>query len=197
MADNGQTRVGVTRYYYGDSYGAKTRYFSELPPEERRRYFQEIVSQVSQGARPVGGLTTQFNQYPGLEQFTVDVDNYAVVDGNYLYFDLPFTPSLFPVGADQRVLPLFFPRGSKDTIRTVIALPPGFRQTVIAPESEKLDAPGGVARIDSINSTGQCVIIHELETMPAIIRPADYPALLKLESALRRKSSRAFLFGKN
>ena len=197
VADNGQTRVGVTHYYYGDSYGAKNRYFSELPPEERRRYFQEIVSQVSQGARPIGGLTTQFNQYPGLEQFTVDIDNYAVVDGNYLYFDLPFTPSLFPVGADQRVLPLFFSRGSKDTIRTVIALPPGFRQTVIAPESEKLDAPGGVARIDSINSTGQCVIIHELETMPAIIRPADYPALLKLESALRRKSSRVFLLGKN
>ena len=96
ISDSGQTRVGVTRHYYGEYFAGKNRYFSELPPEERRRYHQEIVSQVAQGARPVGDLTTQFDTYPGLEQFTVEVDNYSVVDGNYLYFDLPFTPSLFP-----------------------------------------------------------------------------------------------------
>ena len=52
-------------------------------------------------------MTTHFDTYPGLEQFTADVDNYSVQDGNYFYFDLPFTPSLMPVGADRRALPLF------------------------------------------------------------------------------------------
>ena len=197
VTDSGQTRIGVTRHYYGDGYGAKNRYFSELPPEERRRYFQEIVSQVAQGARPVGGLTTKFDCYPGAEQFTVDVDNYAVVDGDYLYFDLPFTPSLFPVGDDHRVLPLFISRGSKDTVRADINLPTDFHRIVIAPRSEQFAAPGGTAKITSTTTADQCVITDELETTPAIIGPADYPALLNLESALRRKSSKVFLLEKD
>src|SRR5207344_2191336 len=106
LADNGKTRVGISRQYYGGNYNSKNRYFSELPPEERKRYHQEIVSDVAQGARPIGDLTTTFNTYPGVEQFTVEVDHFSVVDNRYSYFDLPFTPSLFPPGADTRTLPL-------------------------------------------------------------------------------------------
>ncbi|MDD5673224.1 MAG: DUF3857 domain-containing protein, partial [Chitinivibrionales bacterium] len=106
MTDSGKARVNVVRHYYGNSYNAKNRYFSELPPEEKRRYYQELVSSVAQGARPVSGLTTRFDTYPGLEQFAVEIENYSVVDGRYQYFDLPFTPSLMPVGAERRTLPL-------------------------------------------------------------------------------------------
>ena len=41
--NTGRTRLSVTRRYYGANFNEKNRYFSELPPEERRRYFQEIV----------------------------------------------------------------------------------------------------------------------------------------------------------
>lgn len=196
IADNGKTRIGVTRHYYGDNYGGKNRYFSELPPEERRRYYQEIVSDVAQGAHPVGDLKTDFNTYPGLEQFTVDVDNYSVVDGKYLYFDLPFTPSLFPAGADRRTLPLYLTRTDRNTIRTEIELPPAFRREVIAPSSRDLDVPdgGGTARIISTETPGKCVITDEFDTAPAIIEPSDYWAMLKVESSLERKSSKVFLF---
>jgi hypothetical protein len=117
------------------------------------------------------------------------------VDGKYLYFDLPFTPSLFPPGADHRVLPLFISRGNESTIRTEIQLPPGFRRIVIAPNSGKLDAPAGSgrARITSKSEAGKCVITQEFDTEPAIISPKDYPALLKVESALGKKSSKVFL----
>ena len=196
ISDNGRTQVGVTRHYYGDYYGGKNRYFSELPPEERRRYFQEIVSDVAQGARPVGDLKTQFDTYPGLEQFTVDVDNYSVVDGKYLYFDIPFTPSLFAVGADRRALPLYLTSTDRNTIRTEIELPQGFRREVIAPQSRDLDVPdgGGTARIVSTETPGKFVITDEFDTLPAIIDPRDYSALLKVESTLERKSSKVFLF---
>jgi transglutaminase-like putative cysteine protease len=196
VANDGRTRVGVTRYYYGNGYGARNRYFSELPPEERNRYFQNVVSQVAQGAQPVGGLVTKFNQYPGLEQFTVDVDNYAVADGKYLYFDLPFTPSLFPVSADNRALPLFISQAGRDTVRTEITGPKDFRRTVIAPKSENLAAPGGTAKISSTSHSGRFVITDQLETTPVIVPPADYPALLKVESSLRENSDRVFLFEK-
>jgi hypothetical protein len=120
------------------------------------------------------------------------------VDGNFLYFDLPFTPSLFPPGADRRTLPLFISQGSEKTVRTEIELPPGFRRRVIEPESGKLNAPGGSgsARIKSMHSNGKCVILHELDTRPAIISPKDYAAMLKIESALGRKSSKVFLLEK-
>ena len=194
IGDDGQARIGVKHSYYGMEFDGKHRYFAELPPEERRRYFQELVTSVAQGARPVGGLATDFDHYPGTEEFTVDVDNYAVVDGRYSYFDLPFAPSLFAVGADRRALPLFIAAGGKTTLRAEIDLPPGFPRTVIAPKSEKLSASGGTARITSARAAGgRCVITDELESAPVIVSPQDYPALLQVEAALRQKSAQVFL----
>lgn len=191
---DGQAQIGVTRRYFGSDFNGRNRYFSELPPEERRRYYQQVVSGVAQGARPMGDLVTKFDAYPGTEQYSVTVDNYAVVDGKYLYFDLPFTPSLFPAGADKRELPLFIANGSRSRISTEISLPPEFRRRVIAPPGKKLSAAGGgTARVTATDAAGKILLTHELETTPAIVAAADYPTLLKAESALRQKSSRAFL----
>jgi hypothetical protein len=155
------------------------------------------VSAVAQGARPAGELVTKFEGYPGVEQFRVTVDHYAVVDGNYFYFDLPFTPSLFPAGADARVLPLFISHGRQERISTEITLPAGFDQRVITPTGQNLSAGGaGSARVIPFIAGGKYRITHELEITPAIIAPADYPALLKTESALREKSARTFLLQK-
>lgn len=196
ISDTGKTRVTVARHYYGDYYGGKNRYFSELPPEERRRYYQDIVSAVAQGARPVGDLVTRFDVYPGLEQFTVDVDNYGVVDGKYLYFDLPFTPTILAAGADRRTLPLYFNRTDRNVVRTEIDLPKEFRHEVIAPESRDLNIPdgGGSAKITTTESPGKFLITDEFDTTPAIIEPGHYPDMLKLESTLERKASKVFLF---
>jgi hypothetical protein len=195
MADSGKTRVGISRQYYGGNYNSRNRYFSELPPEERKRYHQEIVSAVAQGARPIGELTTKFDCYPGLEEYSVEIDNYSVVDGKYSYFDLPFTPSLFAGGVDHRTLPYFISHESARTIRTEIELPPGFRQIAIAPKSQSLDMPdgGGRARITSVDDHGKRIITHTLETSPAIVSASDYPEMLKVESALGNKSSKVFL----
>jgi hypothetical protein len=193
LGNDGQAQIGITRRYFGSDFNGRNRYFAELPPEERRRYFQEIVSGVAQGARPAGELLTKFDEYPGIEQFTVTVDHYAVVDGKYLYFDLPFTPSLFAAGTDARELPLFVDYASRSRIRTEISLPPEFRRLVIAPPGKKLSAAAGAARVTAAGADGKFVLTHELETTPAIVETADYPTLLKTESALGEKSARAFL----
>jgi transglutaminase-like putative cysteine protease len=196
ISDSGKTRIGVTRHYYGDYFAGKNRYFSELPPEERRRYYQDIVSGIAQGARPVGDLETRFDTYPGVEHFTVDVDNYGVVDGKYLYFDLPFSGSLFTVGADHRTLPLFLQRTDRNSIHTEIDLPQEFRREIIAPQSQDLEVPdgGGSARIISTETPGKCFVTDQFDTTPAIVEPQDYPGVLKVESTLERKSSKVFLF---
>jgi len=191
---HGRTGIGVSRWYYGENYNEKRRFFSELPPEERKRYFQETVSGVAQGAHPVGDLTTAFDTYPGHEQFSVIIDNYGVIAGKYLYFNLPFTPSLIPVGADQRSLPLLISSGGKNTVRTQIELPPEFRRTVVAPKGEDFTVAGGEkVRITAKETFGGYVVTDDFETTPAIISPDGYQALRGVESALGRRSSKVFL----
>lgn len=198
LDDEGKTRLGVTRRYYGSDYNRRNRYFSELPPEEKKRYYQEVVSSISQGARPVSNLVTKFDSYPGLEQFTVEIDKYAVASGNYFYFDLPFTPTLFPPGTDQRTLPLFIASRSERNIRTEIDLPSGFHHLAMAPKLATLEAPAGTgkATITIDSSNGKCVISHDLETWPGIVEPKEYVGLLDTEAALENKSSRLFLLEK-
>ncbi len=197
--DHGKTRLGVTRRYYGTDYNSKHRYFAELTPEEKNRYYQEIVSQVSQGARPVSDLVTSFDTYPGVEQFSVEIDNYAVVDGKYLYFDLPYVPSLFPAGTDSRTLPLFVSGHADKTMRCEIDLPPGYRRPVMEPKTQTLRAPEncGVAKITVKNSHGKSVVDSDLQTSPAIVDPKDYAKLLDVETTLGKKSTRLFLLEKD
>jgi len=193
LSEDGRARIKISTRYYGDAYNMNHRYFAELPPEEREHYFQGLVSRIAQGARPVGNLTTRFDSYPGLQEFTVDLDHFAVADGKYLYFNLPFTPSFF-TGTDQRTLPLFISNENEKVIHTEIQLPAGFHPAGIAPRNEKLAAPGG-SWIRNVKSgkDDKFTLTDELETLPAVVSPKDYPTLLNIQSTLGRKSATLFL----
>jgi hypothetical protein len=198
LSNDGKARIAIRSQYFGLDFAAKKKFFAELPPEEKSRYFQQIVAGVSQGAKPVGGLATKFDTYPGVEEFAVELDHFAVVDGKNLYFDLPFTPGLLGPGADQRTLPLFVAGSADNTLRADIQLPPGFQRLVIAPEGGRLELPDGAggAVVTRTNPPGKFSVNYELDTTPAIISPDDYPSVLKVESALGKKSSRVFLLEK-
>ncbi len=197
LADDGKAQIQISRRFYGQGYNDINEYFSELPPEEREHYFQEAVSRIAQGARPVSGLTTKFDTYPGLEQFTVKLDNYGVVDGKYFYFNLPFAGTLFDTLADERSLPMFVSDKSENVLRAEIQLPPGYRETSIVPKDEKFVAPGGsLARITRTDADGKSVVTEEFETAPGIIKPKNYPTLLGIQSALSQKSATTFLLEK-
>jgi Transglutaminase-like superfamily len=194
LSTDGKARIKISRHFYGDDYNQMHQKFAELPPEERNQYFQDAVSRVAQGARAVGGLTTKFDTHPGLEEFTVELDDYGIVDGKYLYFSLPFTPSFFNAAADQRTLPLYISDANDQVIRVAIELPAGYHLTDIAPRSAHFAAPGGSrVRVTETSADGQCVITDELETVPGIIAPANYSKLLNIQSALGQKSETTFL----
>jgi transglutaminase-like putative cysteine protease len=199
LADNGNAEISFSRQIYGEDYNFDKKYFAELTPEERKRYFQQLVAGIAQGARPVGDLTTDFTGYPGILRYTVAIDDYSVVDGNYMYFDLPYTPSLFPAGADRRLLPLYLTEKTEHTTRIEMELPPNFQKVAIAPQNQTLAVPGtaGTAKVNVVVTGNKYIITDQLETSPAIIGPQDYPAMLKVESTLSNKSSKAFLLGKS
>jgi hypothetical protein len=194
LSDDGKARIQVSRWYYGQGYNADHEFFAELPPEERDHYFQEAVSRVGQGARPVSDLTTKFDTYPGLEQFIVEMDNFGVADGKYLYFNLPFTPALFGTLPNQRSLPFYTTDASQDITRAEIEWPTGFHETDIAPKNAKFIAPGGSqARITQTVADNKCTVTDELENAPGIIKVKNYPALLNIQSALSARSGSTFL----
>ena len=149
---------------------------------------------MAQGARAVSDLTTKFDTYPGLERFTVEMDHYGIPDGKYLYFNLPYTPTLFGTLSDQRALPLYMPDASENILRAEIQLPEGFQVTDIAPKDQKLTAPGGSqARITRTDADGKTTVTGEFELMPGVIKPKNYPALLNIQSALGSRSGTTFL----
>jgi hypothetical protein len=198
LDDDGHARITIAQDYYGVNYNAKKRFFAELPPEERNRYYQKIVSDAAQGARPVGDLMTKFDTYPGREEFTVGIDHYGVADGNYFYFDRPAALTLFSPGADQRSLPLYIPSGVAGVIHTEITLPPKFQLVVIQPKDEVLTMPGGTsATVMRQDSLGKSVITDQFQIIPSIISPDDYPTMLRLESTLDEKSAKLFLLEHN
>jgi transglutaminase-like putative cysteine protease len=194
VSDDGKARIQVSRWFYGQNYNDDNEFFSELPPEEREHYFQEAVSRVAQGARAVSDLTTKFDTYPGLEQFTVKLDHYGVLDGKYLYFNLPFTPTLFDELSDQRSLPLFVSDENENILRAEIQWPDGFRETDIVPRNENFTAPGGSqATITKTEADGKCVVTDQSDMTPGVIKPKNYSSLLNIQSALSSRSGTTFL----
>lgn len=202
FTDTGALRMGFTKHYYGQEFNVRNRQFSEYRPEQKARVFQELVSGVAQGARPVGGLKDDFSTYPGSIQYTVDLDNYAVVDGNYLYFNLPFTPSLydFSMEGDRRSRPLMVTAQGTNIVRTEIDLPPGYQKVVVAPKNETLKGPAGSGTVQITTTTampGKISLTDTEETASAIVSPQEYPEMLHVESTLEKKSARVFLLQKN
>src|SRR5208282_1114795 len=109
------------------------------------------------------------------------------------YFNLPSIPPLLPPGADQRALPMLVSQKDKNTVRIAVDLPPDFPKVLIAPKNEDFAAGAETAHLTTQDMSGGCVITDEFETAPAIISPGNYQAMLKVESALDRKSSKVFL----
>jgi hypothetical protein len=89
-------------------------------------------------------------------------------------------------------------RDETTSVRTEIELPLGFRDVLISPRSESLNAPsgGGKVRMTSASTMGKIVLTDDSETSPAVISPHDYPAMVKVESTLENKSSKVFLLEK-
>jgi transglutaminase-like putative cysteine protease len=195
---DGNAVIRRTTHFYGGDHGARRKFYDELPPEERRRHYQELLSDISQGAEPVGDLVTDFTTYPGTVSFAARVPGYAVRDGQYLYFTLPGTlGNLFGLRADQRTN-AFYLAGPMDVRRTTrVHLPPGFQAPLLAPAQLDAQIPGGLGTVSVQRSTGTdantIVFTHTARAVPGIIPAVDYPALLDLNRRLSENSARTVL----
>jgi transglutaminase-like putative cysteine protease len=195
VGDDGATRISLRSLYFGNRYNEKKKYFSEVTPEDLRHYHQNEVSRIAQGARPVGGLTTRFDGYPGVEEFEVEIDRYAIADGKFEYFPLPVAPQLLPAPSDRRQLPLYIGWRSDERFRTEIELPPTRRNLVISPRTRDIVEPagGGAAHIAAALDHGRLILTYGMTVSPAIIPASRYEEVRSIEAALQQKSARVIL----
>jgi transglutaminase-like putative cysteine protease len=194
---DGNAEVSVSEASRGGWFGAENRKFSEMPPEERRRYFEETVAGLSQNAEAVGDLVTDFALYPGTESFTARVTSLAIRDGDFLYLSLPRTlNNLLGLRADQRTNPIFWGSPRRFRIVTVIALPPEFSETVLAPSEFFWNAPAdagatwvGVSR----DGASTLRIVCDVDLKPGILPASDYGALLEVNRKLSNPAAGTLL----
>jgi transglutaminase-like putative cysteine protease len=195
VGDDGNTRIDLRREYFGNRYNEKKKYFSEVTPEDRRRYHQSQVSKVAQGARPAGELSTRFDEYPGVEEFAVEVSRYAIADGKFEYFPLPETPQLVPAPTDHRELPFYIGWRSDERVRTEIELPQTRQNVVISPRNQDLEEPAGAgtAHITRLLDHGRLILTYGMVVSPAIIPANHYEEVRAIEAALQQKSAKVIL----
>jgi transglutaminase-like putative cysteine protease len=193
LTPEGNARIAVTRKNYGEWFAARHKMFEEMPPEERNRFYQEMVAEIAQAAVADSNLVTNFDSYPGTESYSVQVEKYAVRDGDYLYFELPRSLSHpFGLRSDTHENPYYQGGDQSLRITTIVELPKGFSNVVLAPSQKewKLPAHGGTVRIRVTKQDAQgdgptiLTFTHEADLNPFILDSASYGDLLEIEKQL-------------
>lgn len=200
VSRTGDTEMTLRRRIHGSAFGTEKRRFSEMTPEERRRYYQELVGEISQGATSKGELIADFSSYPGRVEFSVSVPRYAVRTGRFLSFPLPDSlDGVLNMRSDTRTNPLYVPRRNAWKLRMQTDLPPGFHVQFYPapldirwPEGMKVrmwsqtteSTHGGARRL---------VTTARASLEPDIIDPSLYPELLRMDHELSHKRARYVL----
>lgn len=193
----GHADVSFCRTTRGGPFGDQNRMFSEMPPEERRRYYEETVAGLSQNAEAVGDLATDFGGYPGTERFAARVTSLAVRDGDFLYLTLPRTLyNLLGLRSDERANPVFWGGPRRLRVVTELTLPPGFEEPVLLPSDFFWNAPDDAGSVwVGVRREGPSAltVIHDVDLRAAVL-PADvYAELLETNRRLSHPAARTIL----
>ncbi len=191
----GDATIAREQRFRGTAYGRFHQRFAELPPEERRRLYLEMVAAISQAARASKPLVTEYAAYPGTEKFTVQAARYAVRDGAFIYATLPDGGAGVPgVRSDTRENPLYWSSPLRQTTRYTVVLPPAFCEVQLAPQSLTWQAPmGGKIVFSTVQHSNIVEIVRMIDLKPAIIAAFSYPELLEVNRALAHPAMRTIL----
>lgn len=198
LTAEGDAVLRKTTRYFGTAHAGRRKFYDELPPEERRRHFQKLLSELSQNAEPIGELATDFANYPGTESFVARVASYAVRDGQYLYFTLPASfANLFDLRSDKRSNDYYSERDRDLRVTTNVLLPRGFSAPLLMPEILDEDVPGGLGQV-SVHSSyseadGTLQFVHAARLQAGIVPVDLYDELFELNRRLGRSSARTVL----
>lgn len=203
LSGDGSIVMKQKRTYYGNNFASFHKQFSEMTPEERKRHHEEILSSISQGARPAGEYITRFDRYPGVEEVAVQVDSYGVRQGSYLYLKVPGLVNILEgVTSDERRNPLYQAEPRKARISVEVTLPDGVEACeALPPESLDiaLGREGGISMKTSLEGgvrgkgAKSVHISQDIHVRPVVVLPAEYPDLLDSQRILSHPKANLLL----
>ncbi len=176
IGPDGQAGLTQTTTLQGAAFEGFHQAYAEMTPENRRRHYLELVTAVSQSARAVSELTTDYATYPGTMEYSVAADRYAVLDGDYLYFTVPGgLGGLLQYRSSERTLPLSWNGYVDSLVEYNIVLPDGY-EPLILPRNFSWQAPEGAGlvevAVDYSERANAVRIVQMADLKPALI-PAD------------------------
>ena len=183
FATNGDAVITQRKTIHGNAFSSFHQEYAEMPPEERRRTFLEMVAGVAQSAQAVGDLVTKYDAYPGIEEFTVKAERYGVNDGHRFYFALPGGALTLPgISADTRENPLYWGDECRMSVRVDVTLPGTTKNVLLCPRDFTWHAPasGGMITMATQRNAASntLTLVREVDLQPAVIPASEYSHLL-------------------
>ncbi len=189
LQDDGSALYTETSLYCATPYARTKKYYAEITPEDRRRHIQEMVADVSQSATLEGDFVTDFDSYPGKRTFSCRIKDFAIIDKDYYYFNIPcgsFTSTLGTT-TDERKNPLYWGGYSESHYQVKLILPPSFPNAIITPQDVNWTQPSGKGELVSrkfVNPDRSITFIYHVNLMPDVIPPEKYNELKELNKTL-------------
>jgi Domain of Unknown Function with PDB structure (DUF3857) len=123
---DGAADISLIQSFTGASFAGFRQAFEDMSPEERRRFHQEQLAALAPDAVADGEMELDL-KYPGKISFKAKLPRFAVISGEYLYFDLPQAEkSLFSAaGGEGRVTPFLSPAIVRKNLTWDLHLPSG------------------------------------------------------------------------
>lgn len=197
LQPNGDARIDIVRRYRGTEHNNFVAEYSEMPPEEKRRYGERLASEIAQNARLLQPLRVSLDTYPAQMEMHLQVDKFAVRDGNRLYCQLPWVrPNELELKSDSRTLPLFMEEERKSRLTCRILGPASIEGLDFAPPSLSWESVAGHIRVrsdayqpaapaatpDSKTDGGSPIrpilrIQRDVDLAPAVFSAGEYPYL--------------------
>ncbi len=205
LTEQGDVRITVEQTTYGELFAQRRKLFAEMLPEQRSHYYQQLAAELSHSARPVGEVKTDFKSYPGVESFSVQVEKFAVRDGDLLYFELPVLLSgLFHVQSERRTNPFYYSQGQHIRSFGTIELPQEFSKVALAPGDKEWLLPTQSGRLSlqvaiQRRENGRPVSLafsQDVDVDPFILQTGRHTELHDIDRQLSHPRGRTFLLAR-
>jgi transglutaminase-like putative cysteine protease len=189
LKPDGDAGIEVSNLFFGDDFGSANQMFSEFTPEKRSRYFQRVVTDISQSAVPVSDLAANFKSYPGKQTIAVNVERYAVREDGLFYFNLPgnMLKDIFKTGEAVRVNPYYRSEPLRISKQYLIEIPEADASMRLLPPDIKWSCPGngGTVSVKSARlGKNKIMISCTVNLLPCILSPEEYQKLVAIQARL-------------
>ncbi len=192
---DGTARLVLSESFYGAAYAAANRLFARQTPEERRRYCANAAAALAQDAKQVT-FETDFSGYPGIVRQEVEIPNFWLRSGDFVYLTLPDggAGGLLRT-AGVRTLPYYHPGAIDREFHYAVDLPETWGACELAAGDFRWTCPGGEGVVSQeARLTDKTLEVRRAVKLPPFyLSGVEYPVLAEAQRLLSTPGTRTIL----